>query len=344
MLALIVAATSWTPILGQVSKTMEERVSDLEKRTGGVQIEDGVTRITAPLEIYDTQGNLVASLTASDAEGLLSVGGKQRGYASIGTGSDGAGIVVLLDANRKACVRIGSPRGESGRGLFIMDRAASQSEAALFVQGAQPRLRIGKSDEGGITAAVGDAGAGLLSVRTADGDLGVVVGAVNHVRMGVHALGEHGSGGVSVYADTLGGNVRVMNPKGVPVGGLFSEEEGGGLVLTGPEGGDSVVDLGVRAGGGSVRVFSVGGSPTRAALEADDRTGGVMAYDADGKLAATMSAMPGGGSGRLQLRADGITVVEGGVNSEGGGEVRAGPRAPQAVGGLAIPYRIVGRK
>lgn len=341
--ALLVAAIGWTPLLGQGSKTMEERVTDLEKRTGGFQIDNGITRLTAPVEIFDAGGQKIAVFSSDEAGGRLAVGGADKGYVLLGNGSNGGGIVQVHGVNRKRSVVLGSPATESGHGLFVMDNAGTRAQATLKMDAEQPRLIIGTADSGGIGATVGEAGAGLLTVREADGNIGVAAGKSNSFRMGVYALGENGSSGVSLYSDKLGGNVRVHNPKGAAVGGLFSEEEGGGLVLTAPEGGDSIVDLGVRDSGGSVRVFSVGGSTTRAALEASQNTGGVTAYASDGQPAITLTSRPGG-SGYLQILQGGTTMVEAGVSTDGVGVVRAGPSAPRAVGALAIPHRIIGSK
>jgi hypothetical protein len=343
VLAAMVALTGWTPLIGQAPKTVEQRVSDLEERTGGVQIEDGTTRLTAPLEIYDNQGRLVAALNSSDGEGLLAVGGQDRGLVVIGTAAGGGGLVRTHGANRKVSVAVGSPSGMEGRGVFVMDDAGNQADASLVTVGNnQPRLYVGNRDAGGVTVSVGNSNTGLISVRDTNGEPGVIAGSIKGVRMGVYAMNPAGIG-VSLSGDKAGGRIQVHNPQGIAVGGLFSEFTGGGLTLTAETGGHSIVDLGVRAGGGSVRVFSVGGGTTRAALEADDRSGGFAAYADDGTAAVTLTGLPSG-SGKLQLLKSGVTFVEAGLNQDGGGEVRAGPRAPQAVGGLAIPYRIVGRK
>jgi hypothetical protein len=342
--ACVIAITGWTPLRGQAKKTVEERVSDLEKRTGGVQIEDGITKLTAPLQVFDSRGRLVAAIEPSESGGTFAIGGPEKGFATLGTGADGSGLVRLHGSNRKPSLSLGSAPGLEGRGLFVMDGSGNRAEATLTI-GAnnRPRLGIGDRESGGVLVTLGDGGSGVVSIRDQEGELGVVAGGTASVRMGVYALGARGAAGVSIYADKLGGNVRVNSPQGVPVAGLFSEEEGGGVVLTGPAGGNSVVDLGVRDGGGSVRVFSVGGSPTRAALEADDKTGGVTVFAGDGKPAGSLLSRPGG-SGYFQLLYNGITMVDAGMNEDNVGVVRAGPSSQKTVGVLAVPYRLVGRK
>jgi hypothetical protein len=342
--ACIVAITGRTPLAGQAPKTIEERIDDLEKRTGGFQVDGGTTRVTAPLEIYDNRGRMIAAFTTADNGGHLVVGGAEKGFALIGTSSDGGGIVRLYGANRKMSLHAGSMPGVEGRGVFLMDSGGNAAQASLTIDGDNlPNLEIGSRDRGSVRVTVVDGGPGVVSVRDERGVPGMVIGSLSNSPLGLYALGDNRQPVASFRKDKLGGRIQIHNLRGDPVGGLFSEFTGGGLVLTDENGGHSLVDLGVRGGGGSIRVFSVGGGPARAAMETDDKIGAFTVYASDGDAAASLASRPGG-SGYFQLLYNGITMVDAGMNEDNVGIVRAGPSSQKTVGVLSIPYRLVGRK
>ena len=340
-LACVVSLTGWT-LSAQQPKTIEQRVTDLEKRFLGSQGSDGVTRFTAPFQITDRAGRVLLSVTTQpDGQINVRVGDRGAGGAFLGVGKSGAGFVGVDSPNGNTGAALGqSAGGPMGVRVFGPDGITVQASLALDPTN-RGRLQLGDIKTASVEAGVGQSGSGFVSVDGADGTIGAFIGQYRKAQMSVSVMGTGEMPVATMFSDKLGGNVRVMNPQGTPVGGLFSEEEGGGLVLTGPAGGQSVVDLGVRDSGGSVRVFSVGGSPARAALEADSKTGHLSTYNGEGRPVVTMMSMPGG-SGRIQVLSNGTTVVEAGVTTDGVGEVRAGPAAPRAVGALAIPYRIVG--
>lgn len=342
-MACVVSITGWT-LSAQQPKTIEQRVTDLEKRFLGSLGSDGTTRFTAPFEITNRAGKVLMSVTTgADGQIALRVGDPEKGGAFIGVGKSGTGYVGVDTADGKNGVALGRYlEGPMGVRVFAPDGVTVQASMALDPS-SRGRLQLGNTNSGSVEAGVGQTGSGFVSVDAPDGTIGAFMGQYRKASMAVSVMGTGDSPVATMFADKLGGNVRVMNPQGIPVGGLFSEEEGGGLVLTGPTGGQSVVDLGVRDNGGSVRVFSVGGSPTRAALEADGKTGHFSTYNGEGRPSVSVTSMPGG-SGRIQVLENGITVVEAGVNTDGVGEVRAGPAAPRAVGALAQPYRIVGAR
>ncbi|MEZ5288670.1 MAG: hypothetical protein R2712_28455 [Vicinamibacterales bacterium] len=328
----------------QQPKTLDERVTTLEKRIVGGAVDDGITRFTAPFRITDRAGKSVLSVDAApDGSINVIIGDAAAGATTLGVGKSGAGFLALNSAKGTTVAGLGQyAGGPMGLRLFGPDGSTVQA-AVMLDDDNRGRLQLGEARSGSVQAGVGSSGAGFLLVRPPDGSIGAFIGQYQKARMSVSVMGTGELPGATMFVDALGGNMRVMNPQGTPVGGLFSEEEGGGLVLTGPAGGQSVVDLGIRDSGGSVRVFSVGGSPARAALEADAKTGHFTTYNSEGRPVVTATSMPGG-SGRFQVLHNGSTVVEAGVNSDGVGEVRAGPAAPRAVGALAIPYRIVGAR
>lgn len=339
----VLTLTAWALQAQTPVKTLEERVKDLEGRVTGIGDAAGGTRFKAPFEVVDAAGTVILRAGTNDNGPFLQVGREAGGEVYLGVGKSGAGGLLVSDARGNIGLVLGQYRGGSmGVRVLGQDGATPQAELTLDAAG-QGRLSVGDTASGSVELGVGKSGTGFVSVDRADGSIGALVGQYRQAPLSFSILSEQDQPLATMYGDTLGGSVRVMSPKGIPVGGLFSEEEGGGLVLTDPAGGSSVVDLGVRAGGGSVRVFSVGGSSTRAALEADTRTGGFTTFDDEGRPAAVLATMPGG-SGRLQLRNGGETVVEGGTTTDGVGIVRAGPAAPRAVGALAIPHRIVGAR
>jgi len=341
--ACVMVIASWNPLTGQEQKTVEERVADLEKRTGGFVIEGGATRITAPLEIRDQSGKLIALFTSQNGRGIAAIGHADEGFVSLGSSGDGNGFVRTFDTRRKGNASMGSRAGEPGSGFFIADTAGGIAAEMAIDGTGRPQLNIGGPEEGGVSARVDDTGDGAMTVRYAAGSVGVLAGKTGAFRMGLYANAEGGKGGVSVHGGPLGGSIRVHDPQGAAVGGLISGEEGGALLLKARGGGENVIDIGVEGQGGVVRVYSVGGGPARVALEADDKTGGVTTYSSEGKVAGTMTSRPGG-SGYFQLLYNGITMVDAGMNEDGVGVVRAGPSSQKTVGVLSIPYRLVGRK
>jgi hypothetical protein len=342
-MACAVSITGWT-LSAQQPKTMEQRVTDLEKRVLGSLGSDGVTRFTAPFEITNRAGKVLMSVTTQpDGQIAVRVGDPEAGGAFLGVGKSGTGYLGVDLANGNMGAALGQfAGGPMGVRVFGPDGVTVQGSLALDPSHLG-RLQLGNVNSGSVEAGVGQTGSGFVSVDAADGTIGAFIGQYRKAQMSVSVMGSGAMPIATMFADKLGGNLRVMSPQGTPVGGLFSEEEGGGLVLTGPTGGQSVVDLGVRDNGGSVRVFSVGGSPARAAIEADAKTGHLSTYNGEGRPSVSVTSMPGG-SGRIQVQENGITVVEAGVNTDGVGEVRAGPAAPRAVGALAQPYRIVGAR
>jgi hypothetical protein len=342
-LICVVSIAGWT-LSAQQPKTIEQRLTDLEKRLVGSGAGDGVTRFTTPFEITDRAGKVVLSVaTQADGQVNVYVGDRSAGNVFLGVGKSGAGFVGVDTATGNTGAALGQfAGGPMGVRVFGPDGVTVQGSLALDATN-RGRLQIGDIRSGSVEAGVGQTGSGFVSVDAPDGTIGAFIGKYRKAQMAMSVMGSGENPAATMFSDKLGGNVRVMNPQGTPIGGLFSEEEGGGLVLTGPTGGQSVVDLGVRDNGGSVRVFSVGGSPARAALEADGKTGHLSTYNGEGRPSVSVTTMPGG-SGRIQVLENGTTVVEAGVNTDGVGEVRAGPAAPRAVGALAQPYRIVGAR
>jgi len=262
----------------------------------------------------------------------------------LGTGESGNGQLRLYGSDRKKSLHLGDLYGLEGRGLFLMDKSGDVAQASLTIDGEDlPNLEVGPRASGSVRITVIDGGPGVVSVRDEQGTPGMVIGKLSKSPLGLYALDANSVPIASFRADKLGGRIQVHNLKGEPVGGLFSEFTGGGLVLTDENGGHSLVDLGVHAGGGSIRIHSVGGGPARAVMEADDKFGAFSVYAPNGDVAATLAPRPGG-SGYLQLLYKGVTMVDAGMNQDEVGIVRAGPSSQKTVGVLSIPYRLVGRK
>lgn len=348
LLALMVSRASWTALAQAGKKTVEQRVSDLEKRTGGfMQTSDGKTVVTAPFEVVDAKNQVVMRVLSGDSGGLLDVGDPDGGgHVFLGIADSGEGQLQVFGANQKAIAAIGKHQATGNRGFHLFG-AKDDILAHLSFADGRPQFTIGDENSGGAKISIGNSGSGFLNLRNESGLIQLHAGRIDKTALGVYLASEGSSilGGraVSIFGTKLGGNVSVSTARGIPVANFMSHEQGGALVLAGSAGGAPVVDLGVRAGGGSLRVFSEGGGAARAALEADDKTGGVAAYDGSGRPTVTMSSMPGG-SGRIQVSNNGVVLVEAGVTTENTGMVRAGPAGCKTVGALAQPCRIVGNR
>ena len=274
---------------------LEKRIEDLEERLVGSLGDNGPVRFKAPFEVTDNAGNALLRVESDGGRGKLSVGGAGNGV-TFGLSDKGSGFISVTAAERRVGLSIGSS-GDKPFGLHLLgtDGTRDQISVALDAAG-RGRLQIGDINAGSVEVGVGNSGAGFLSVDREDGGIGGFIGRYKNDRFAVSIMGTGDVPAASLFGDTLGGNIRVMNAKGVPVGGLFSEEEGGGLVLTGPGGGESVVDLGVRAGGG----FDAGLLARRrlAARRGSwpKSVGKVIAFNSDGQPVAALFATLGTGT------------------------------------------------
>jgi hypothetical protein len=336
-IAVVVVGTMGSP-LAQGAKTIPDRVADLEKRLGGVLPDGGATRFVAPFEVVSRTGT---RLFRVDEVGEVVVGDEMAGGLRLGVGKSGAGFLSL----REAAGRLGITLGRMDQGpLGIRLHGGTEVRASLELDTHnEARLKIGRAEGGSVEAGVGATGAGFLSVQRESGAMGVVIGRYRRDYLGVEVLNESLEPAASMFADRLGGKVQVRNPQGVAVGGLFAEADGGGLALTGPAGGSTVVDLGVRMDGGSVQVYPVGGGSAKAGINAMPTGGGVHAYGNDGNAVASLISKPGG-SGLLEISNGPTPVVQAGATVDGLGVVRTGPAFGGPRGLLTEPFQIIGHK
>jgi len=204
-------------------------------------------------------------------------------------------------------------------------------------------LWVGDDNAGGAHIGVGNSGAGYLTVRRAEGKMGVAMGQLDGRPMSVGVFGENAKELASLRADTKGGSVLLMNPTGVSVAGVLGGDTGGSVALTGPAGGKSAVSLSVDATGGKVRVFPQGGGSAQAELTAEATGGGaVTVYSTAGEPVGLLHATSTG-AGRFEISKAGQIYVEAGVLPSGLGVVRAGPQIGGPPVGLGIPNAIMGK-
>jgi hypothetical protein len=275
--------------------------------------------------------------------------------------------ITITDSAGKSIMRVGDARGADSRGMNIYD-TKGQVVASSIVN-ANGKGVVGAFD-GNKTAGLGFSadGDGHLMINRADGtllaDIGKDVVAFNTAvtvgdgpdkpvvkidwkvkdARGIQIFGESGSLATSLSAGAKGGAVTARNLTGVPVAGLFASDSGGGMALTGREGGNSAVSLSVGGTGGKVQVFPPGGGSAQAELTANDTGGRVSVYSSSGTPAAMLQSTSTG-AGRLEIGLAGQVMVEAGVLPSGVGVVRAGPTmgGPPG-GGLSMPFAIMGKK
>jgi hypothetical protein len=338
-IAVAVLATTGAP-LAQGVKSIPDRVTDLEKRLGGVLPDGGPARFVAPFVVVDKAGKVLLEVAHN---GAVILGDPASGGLLFGVGRDsGTGFIVLRDGAGRPVVDIGNPKGAPMAVRFLDSKQRVQASFG-FDDKNEGGLSIGGEDGGGVHLGVDDSRAGFMTVQRESGKDAVIIGQYRRDYLGVEVLNESLEPAASMFADELGGKFQVRNPQGVAVGGLFAEEGGGGLALTGPSGGNTVVDLGVLLGGGSVQVYPVGGGSAKAGIIASPTQGGVHAYGNDGNAVASLISKLGG-SGLLEISNGSTPVVQAGVTVDGVGLVRTGPAFGGPTGILTVPFQIIGHK
>jgi hypothetical protein len=342
----VVALWSGGPSAQTPQRSINERVDDLEKRVGGLMGSEvgGPVRFRAPFEIVGKQGKILMSVKEGAAGGVMELGQRGAGLVTLGVGDSGAGFMLITHKKGSDAIGLGGRQGGPA-GVSVISESDGSVQAFLGLDDKNDgRVALGKSASGSVEIGIGRSGAGFTLLRDKSGALAASVGRLDN---GAMAFTVHGAGEkpvASLTADPkLGGRTNVMNAQGLPVGGLLAQQSGGGLVLTGATGGDSLVDLGIGAdGGGTMRVYGPGGGSPRASVVAEDNVGKVIAFNSSGEPVAALFSGTSG-QGRLQLSKGAQVIVEAGMTVDGVGVVRALPGGGPG-GALGIPHQIIGWK
>jgi hypothetical protein len=303
-----------------------------------------VLTVRAPFQVVGGGGKVLLSVEQTP-EGLakLVVGDAKSGLAALGVGQSGDGYVIIRNATGKDAVALGRDRGIGmGLRLYAADGVTVKGSLALGL-GNEPIFSVGDSASGGVDAGVGKSGAGFVTVRRATSKVAFDLSQLGGRPMALRILGENGKDLVRLTTDATGGYVHVLNAAGVPVGGLLSSASGGGLALTGPDGGKSAISLSVEPSGGKVKVFPQNGGSAQAELSAaPDGGGAINVYNKAGEAVGWLQATSGGNA-LLEIGRNGKIYVRAGVLENGRGIVMAGPDAGGAPPGMVIPYYLEGR-
>jgi hypothetical protein len=307
-----------------------------------------VLTVKAPFQVMDAAGTkALLQIDASGAGSLagnLTIGDADRGGLNLGTGTSGAGYIIVRTAAGKDGVAVGQLRG-SPMGVRVLGADGQTVQAGLVLDGSgDGGLAIGDENKGGgAYVGVGRSGAGYVNVFRADSKLGIALGQFEGRPMSVGIFGDNAKELVSLRTDAKGGVVKVMNPSGAGVGALLGGDNGGTVALTGPAGGKSAVSLSVEPSGGKVRVFPAGGGPAQAELTAEASGGAVTVYTTAGEAVGLLHSTSVG-AGRFEISKAGQVYVEAGVLTSGLGVVRAGPQIGGSLGGaLTLPNAILGK-
>jgi hypothetical protein len=302
-----------------------------------------VLTVKAPFQVMDGSGKKVIMSVIEFSNGTaLTFGDPAAGGVVLGVGPSGDGFMATRGSDGKKGSVVGIWKGRRGMTVLGPDGITPQASLGLS-DSDKGALWVGDDNAGGAHIGVGNSGAGYLTVRRAEGKMGVAMGQLDGRPMSVGVFGENAKELASLRADTKGGSVLLMNPTGVSVAGVLGGDTGGSVALTGPAGGKSAVSLSVDATGGKVRVFPQGGGSAQAELTAEATGGGaVTVYSTAGEPVGLLQATSTG-AGRFEISKAGQIYVEAGVLPSGLGVVRAGPQIGGPPVGLGIPNAIMGK-
>lgn len=276
-----------------------------------------------PMAVNDAAGKTIMRVhdaTASVSRGMSIYDLQDQPIVDAVMNPHGKGVITARDKSHGA----GLGFSPSGDGHLIID-------------GADGKLLLEVTKD---LAAINTA----VAVSDAAGKPIVKIDATDKDSRGMQVFGASGSVATSLTAGAQGGMLRMRNPAGAAVAGLFANDSGGGLALTGQNGGNSALSLSVAAAGGRVQVFPLGGGSAQAELISSGTGGRVSVYNSSGSSAGMLQSTSTG-AGRLELGLAGQIMVEAGVLPTGVGVVRAGPTVGGPTGaGLAIPSVIMGKK
>jgi hypothetical protein len=313
--------------------------------------------------VLNSAGEDVAGIAAGeDGKGRVSVAEKDQQVAVLKAVENGAGMLVLTNA-----------QGKNGVEVAGQDDEAPGGAITVFNQTGDDVVSITADDQnGGVVAvhATDDASAELsadrldlfdgrepvVSLESDPGQLTVFAQQGEAVNVGLSAQGA-GQVVVSKQGKRLaglgetphgGGHVSVFGEGGKITAGLQSRG-GTGLVAVTNANGDVVSEMSVVNERGQVVVWNPGGRVPAAVMAQSMTTAGGIVEVSNEKFGVASLSVSTHGAGLLELtNSSGQPTVQAGTMTNGNGRVQAGPSFKCAPGGavmaLAILDCIVGRQ